>query len=75
MLAVLRQIVDGGRHEAALDEPVRRARGQHEQPLGAGGARTRLHVAQQDFAFAGALPFGVHDQAGHFGHLLVGEGV
>ena len=75
VLAVLGQVIDAGLHEAALQEPVRGARRQHEQLLEAGGARAVLEVLQQALAIALCLRIGADGQASRFGHLLGRERV
>ena len=75
MRTILRQVVDGRRHEAALLEPVRRARGQHEQLRHAGRAGAVFHVLQDAFAVALGLRVRAHGQARHLGHLRFRERV
>ena len=75
MLPVLRQVVHGCRDETALQEPVRGARGEHEQLAQAGGARAVFHVLEQPLAVALRLRIGTDDQAGHLGHAFGRERV
>ena len=66
---------DVGLVEAALDEPVRGARGEHEQFLHPLRLREAGHMVEDDLAVAAVAALRVHREAGQFGGGLVGERV
>ena len=72
---MLWQSGDIGFVEAALDEPVRGARGEHEQFLQCLGLGDADHVVEDGLAVAAVAALRVHREAGQFGGGLVGERV
>src|SRR5688572_11356014 len=70
-----RQVRYAAFDETALDEPVLRARGEHEDPLQLLFARPRLDLGQQALTRARAAKVRVHGEAGELARSLLGEGI
>src|ERR1700744_2908529 len=67
---VFGQVVDRDLDEAALEEPVLGARGEHEDAREATRPRALLDALEEAFAVAGALRFGCNREARHFADAL-----